>query len=234
MQTRRACRPIDRWNLLATSNQPVRKSRSGRRGRRCFANGKLPFAWRLDLPAPVAMRQLLASLLAVLGLMLFVSPGASAAPIAVLEFELNDLTLNPDVAAESARAASLRPLLVERLKEYHNIEVVDNPPRAAIEAEKGRGYLFDRPELAAEIGREGGAAWIVSGRLHKPSFLFVYLKAQLIDTGTGRVAADFVVEIKGQQNKITPKGIETLARQISDALDTLAAQPDLDRLALKH
>lgn len=158
--------------------------------------------------------------------MLFIPLGASAAPVAVLEFELNDLTLNPDIAAETERAASLRPLLVKRLTEHHKIEVIDNPARAAIEAAKGRGYLFDRPELAAEIGREAGAAWIVSGRLHKPSFLFVYLKAQLINTQTGQVAADFVVEIKGQQKKVTPRGIETLARQISDALEALAGQTE--------
>lgn len=178
------------------------------------------------LPASTARSKLLTCLLTGFVLIFFIPPGASAAPVAVLEFELNDLTLNPDIAAETERAASLRPLLVERLTKHHKIEVVDNPPRAAIEAEKGRGYLFDRPALAAEIGREGGAAWIVSGRLHKPSFLFIYMKAQLINTRTGRVAADFVVEIKGQQKKMTPRGIETLAGQISDALKTLAGQTD--------
>ena len=177
-------------------------------------------------PASTARRKLLARLLTGFGLIFFTPLAAFAAPVAVLEFELNDLTLNPDVAAETERAASLRPLLIERLTEHHGIEVIDNPPRAAIEAEKGRGYLFDRPELAAEIGREAGAAWIVSGRLHKPTFLFAYMKAQLIDTRTGRVAADFVVEVKGQQKKITPRGIETLARQISDALAALAKQSD--------
>ena len=178
------------------------------------------------LPASTARRRLLTGLLIALGWILFLPPGASAAPIAVLEFELNDLTLNPDLAAETERAASLRSLLAKRLTEHHKIEVIDNPPRAAFEAEKGRGYLFDRPQLAAEIGREGGAAWIVTGRLHKPSFLFVYLKAQLINTRTGQVAADFVVELKGQQKKVTPKGIETLARQISDALEALVRQPE--------
>ena len=180
------------------------------------------------LPASTARRRLLKGLLTGLGLILFIPLGAAAAPVAVLEFELNDLTLNPDIAAETERAASLRPLLVERLTEHHKIEVIDNPPHAASEAEKGRGYLFDRPQLAAKIGREGGAAWIVSGRLHKPSFLFVYLKAQLINTRTGKVAADFVVEIKGQQKKMTPRGIETLARQISDALEALTGRPDGD------
>ncbi len=149
---------------------------------------------------------------------------SSAAGLAVFEFELNDLTLNPNLLEETERTALLRPLLVKQLGEHHAIEVTENPARARIEADKGKGYLFDRPALAAEIGRDIDLDWVVSGRLHKASFLFVYLKAQLIDVRSGRVAADFVVEIKGPQKKLTRKGVETLAQQISDALDTLNAQ----------
>lgn len=141
--------------------------------------------------------------------------------IAVLEFELNDLTLNPQLAKEAERTATLRPLLVERLSNHHQISVVENPASARTEANKGRGYLFDRPAVAAEIAREAGVDWIVSGRLHKASYLFVYLKAQLIDARNGQIAADFVVEIKGPQKKLTIKGVETLAVQIQQALQSL-------------
>lgn len=157
-------------------------------------------------------------------LLSFIPLASSAASIAVLDFELNDLTLNPNLVEETKRAATLRPLLVEQLSVHHNITVIENPASAKIEAEKGKGYLFDRPALAAKIGREGGAAWIVSGRLHKASFLFVYLKAQLINTQTDRVAADFVVEIKGPQKKLTKKGVESLAQQIAAALEALNAE----------
>ena len=157
-------------------------------------------------------------------LLLFVPFASSAASIAVLDFELNDLTLNPNLAEETKRAATLRPLLVEQLSVHQKITVIENPASAKIEAEKGRGYLFDRPAIAAKIGREVGTAWIVSGRLHKASFLFVYLKAQLINTQTGQVAADFVVEIKGPQKKLTKKGVESLAQQIAAALEKLDAE----------
>jgi TolB-like protein len=149
---------------------------------------------------------------------------ASATNIAVLEFELNDLTLNPNLVEEAERTATLRPLLVEQLSDHHGITVIANPPSARVEANKGQGYLFDRPALVAKIGREIGVDWIVSGRLHKASFLFVYLKAQLINTQTDQVAADFVVEIKGPQKKLTKKGIESLARQINAALETLGTE----------
>lgn len=156
-------------------------------------------------------------------LLLFVPHVTSAASIAVLDFELNDLTLNPNLVEETKRTATLRPLLVEQFNVHQGLRVLENPASAKIEAEKGQGYLFDRPELAARIGREVGAAWIVSGRLHKASFLFVYLKAQLINAQSSRVAADFVVEIKGPQKKLTKKGVESLAQQIITALETLDA-----------
>lgn len=157
-------------------------------------------------------------------LLLLVQQSLAAANIAVLEFELNDLTLNPDLTKETERTATLRPLLVEQLRDQFNISVVENPDSARIEAEKGHGYLFDRPEIAAEIAREAGVNWIVSGRLHKASYLFVYLKAQLINARTEQIAADFVVEIKGPQIKLTKKGVESLALQIFNALDALGAK----------
>lgn len=146
---------------------------------------------------------------------------ASASTLAVLEFELKDLTLNPAIAAETERVATLRPLLVKRLVDHHKRTVFENPESAKTEAAKGTGYLFERPEIAAKIAREANAEWIVTGRLHKASFLFVYLKAQLVNADNGKIAADFVVEIKGTQKKLTAKGIETLAQQIHDALSNL-------------
>lgn len=159
-----------------------------------------------------------------LTLLLFSPLATSATGIAVLDFELNDLTLNPNVVEETERTATLRPLLVEQLTDHHNITVIANPASARIEADKGQGYLFDRPALVAKIGREIGVDWIVSGRLHKASYLFVYLKAQLIKAQSGQIAADFVVEIKGPQKKLTQKGIESLAQQINAALETLGTE----------
>lgn len=149
--------------------------------------------------------------------MLF-SGAAYSTTVAVLDFELNDLTLNPQTAAETERTATLRPLLVEALSTTHQLTIKDNPPSAKAESAKGQGYVFDRPQVAARIASEAGADWVVSGRLHKASFLFVYLKAQLINASSGKIAADFVVEIKGPQKKLTIKGVEALAIQVNDAL----------------
>ncbi|MGZ8975713.1 MAG: hypothetical protein ACXW17_21065, partial [Methylomagnum sp.] len=52
----------------------------------------------------------------------------------------------------------------------------------------------------------------------KASYLFVYFQAHLIDTRTQRRVGDYYVEVKGQQQKITPKGIARLAEQIDEGL----------------
>lgn len=139
----------------------------------------------------------------------------------VLDFELNDLTLNPDTTAEEKRASSLRPLLSSRLLLEHEHVITDLAQEQRDAEVKGKGYLFDRPKVAAKMGESAGADWVVSGRLHKASFLFVYLKAQLIDVASGSVKADFVVEIKGWEPRLTKKGVEALALQIDESLDAL-------------
>ena len=66
--------------------------------------------------------------------------------------------------------------------------------------------------------------WIVVGRVHKASFLFVDFKAQVIDTKTDRLIADLTVEVKGPQKRLTIKGVETLARQIATAINAMQQQ----------
>ncbi len=170
-----------------------------------------------------ASRDVLAAILFIL-LAMTGSGSAFSGTLIVLDFDLHDLTLNPDTKAETERTATLRPLLVDELSSTHKLTIQDNPPSAAKEAAKGQGYVFDRPALAGRIAAEAGAEWVVSGRLHKASFLFVYLKAQLIRASSGKVEADFVVEIKGPQKKLTAKGVETLAVQVNDALVKLGAR----------
>lgn len=150
--------------------------------------------------------------------------GAEDSPIAVLDFALNDLTPNfsPDPAnrEEAARTASIQPLLVKALQDKGGYRIVTISRDAQTKADAGFGYLWDHDDAAADLGRAHGADWIVVGRNHKPSYLFVYFQAHLIDTRTQRRVGDFYVEVKGQQQKITPKGVARLAEQIDTALQT--------------
>lgn len=138
--------------------------------------------------------------------------------LAVLDFELNDLTPLPNTDAERERTASLRPMLEHELRAAGDVRLVDIDPAAARKADAAVGYLFEHPEVTARLGAVNGADWVVVGRVHKPSYLFVYLMARLVDTHSGAIAEDLLVEIKGQQDVVSRKGIERLAQKLSTRL----------------
>lgn len=161
-------------------------------------------------------------LVSIVALTILVSFSVNAkGSIAVLDFELNDVTSNPGVAEEVERTASLKRLLEESLR-ARDYPIVPVDPAAQAEANKGFGYLWNHSDEAAALGKASGAEFVIVGRLHKPSFLFAYLMAHLVDAKTGDVVGDFIVEVKGQQRNITVKGVESLGRQIDKRLQALA------------
>ncbi len=158
---------------------------------------------------------------------LFLAASAQAAPddrIAVLEFELNDLTLEPGNSAELERTASIKPML-ERALTAANHPTVAVDAAAQGDADKGVGYLFDHVDAAAALGRAAGADWVIVGRVHKASFLFVYFKVHVVNVATAEQVADLVVEVKGPQKALTVRGVESLAKQIAAAVESRRAEP---------
>ncbi|MDH3747550.1 MAG: DUF3280 domain-containing protein [Gammaproteobacteria bacterium] len=144
---------------------------------------------------------------------------ASESAIAVLDFELYDLTLAPGLAAEQERTESIGPMLRQILGTQYGFQLVTIESETQKTADKGTGYLFEHHDVAAELGREAASDWVIVGRVHKASFLFVYFKALVIDTKTERPIADLVVEVKGTQKRLTEKGVESLAAQIAAAIN---------------
>lgn len=138
--------------------------------------------------------------------------------IAILDFELNDLTLAPGIPAEIERTASVKPLLEKELKGagYHIISV---PLADQHYANSGFGYLFDHDDVAAALGKSAGADYVLVGRLHKPSFLFAYLMGHLIKVKDGQLIGNYISETKGGDLKLTLKGVESLAVKIDEDLD---------------
>ncbi len=134
--------------------------------------------------------------------------------IAVLDFELNDLTPLPRTAEELKRTASVAPLLREALVEQGGYEPVLIDPAIHAGANLSFGYLLDHTEAAAALGRRLGVDWIAVGRVHKPSFLFAYLKVHLVNVATERLAGDYVVEVKGSLETLTARGAARLAERI--------------------
>jgi hypothetical protein len=143
---------------------------------------------------------------------------AEAPRIAVLDFELNDLTVNPRSAEEIERTASIKSSLEEALASRHGYPIAAVDPKAQQAADQGFGYLFDHSDAAAALARQFGADWIIVGRVHKASYLFVYFKARVVNVKTGELAGDLVVEVKGPQKKLTIRGVESLADRIDETL----------------
>ena len=154
-------------------------------------------------------------LLLTLSMGLFAADVSAAPKIAILDFELKDLTLKPGIPEEIERTASIKPMLEEELAKS-GYEIVLIPLIAQKQATAGVGYLFDHHDTAAQLAQHYNADFVIVGRLHKPSFLFVYLMAHLVDVKQQRLIADYVSEVKGGEKKLTRKGVESLVVKIND------------------
>lgn len=149
----------------------------------------------------------------------FASTGIAATWIAVLDFELNDITSLPNTAAEQQRTASLAPLLTEALSRIGNYQTISIPSDVQKSANGSFGYLFRFPDAAAKLGQEQHADWIVVSQHSKPSFLFSYLWVYLVDVKTKTPLARYDIELKGTHQKVTRHGIESLAKKIRATLE---------------
>ncbi|WKJ91559.1 DUF2380 domain-containing protein [Methylomonas montana] len=156
--------------------------------------------------------------------------GVAQTRIAVLDFELKDLTLAPGVPEELMRTASIKPLLEKELKSagYTIVEVASQTQQAA---NSGVGYLFDHADAAAQLGKQVDADYVLVGRLHKPSFLFAYLMGHLVRVADAKLIGDYISESKGPNAKLTIKAVESLAGKIDHDLDRRYSPPPPSKLA---
>ncbi|MFZ2451051.1 MAG: DUF2380 domain-containing protein [Methylovulum miyakonense] len=155
---------------------------------------------------------------------LSITPTQAGTRIAVLDFELHDLTMKPRIPEEMARTASIKPLLEKELQSagYQTIQVAAENQQ---QATSGFGYLFDHNEVAAELGKNIRADYVLVGRLHKPSFLFAYLMGHLVRVKDGRLVGNYISESKGGDKKLTRKAVENLTVKIDADLDKRYTPP---------
>ncbi|MGF1706576.1 DUF2380 domain-containing protein [Enterovibrio baiacu] len=151
------------------------------------------------------------------------------ASVVELDFELKDMTVPaassstntsqaPDNHAEIARTASLAPLLRQTLHDRFHTVIITVPTSRYLSENHSVGYLFDRPQNAANLGSSVNAEWIIVSRLHKPSHLFAYLISRLIHVPSGQQKSEIIIEIKGQQATINQRGINKLAAKINEQI----------------
>jgi len=153
---------------------------------------------------------------------LLLVPSVQAAErIAVLNYELKDLTLVPGTEAELARTDSIAPLLRNELEKTHGYQIILIASQIQNEADVAVGYLFDHADVAADLCKVHGADWITVGRLHKPTFLFAYIKAHLINCNSKKLVGNYTIEVKGAGKDLTAKGVAKLAIEIDQTIQSI-------------
>jgi hypothetical protein len=151
---------------------------------------------------------------------LLLSSAADAAPrIAILNFELNDVTYLPNTPQEKLRTASIQPLLEQAISQSGDFEIIHIKTEDQIAANSSFGYLFRFNDLAAKLGKQYGADWIIVSQHGKPSFLFSYLIAKVINVKTQTLAARYEIELKGNHEKVMQRGVMALANKIHALID---------------
>lgn len=138
--------------------------------------------------------------------------------IAVLPFELNDITSLAYTKPEKIRTATFKPLLEHAMLKQGSYKIQPVSIDEYKEENAGLGYLFRFDDIAARLGKKLGADWIIVSQHSKPSFLYSYLISHVINVKTGRRVARYDVELKGNHHKVSERGVKRLSREINNIL----------------
>ncbi len=155
-----------------------------------------------------------------IGLVICVSANADMR-IAVLDFELNDITSLPNTAKEVVRTASFKPLLEQAMTQLGRYEIIYIPIDEQKAENAGLGYLFRFHDVVAKLGNKFGADWVIVSQHSKPSFLYSYLMAHVVNVQTGQQVAKYDIELKGNHQKVTQRGVRRLSRKIDKVISHL-------------
>ena len=151
-------------------------------------------------------------------ILMLLSAGQSYAnsKIVVLDAELDDGTMLPNVASEIHRTASFKPLLENALRKNYQIIAVDNAIQQRANA--GKGYLFEHHDLSAKLGQKLGADWVLVLQHRKLSFMYSTLLVHLVNVKTEQLEKNYFAELKGSNQTVTEKSIAALAAKIYRAI----------------
>lgn len=138
--------------------------------------------------------------------------------IAILDFELNDITSLPNTQQERKRTASIKPLLEQEIQLYENFNTIKITAEEQRKSNPGFGYLFRFHDIAAKLGKQQGAEWIIVGQHSKPSFLYSYLTVYLVNVKIEKAIARYAIELKGNHQKVTQHAVKRLAKNINNTI----------------
>ena len=139
--------------------------------------------------------------------------------IAVLDFELNDMTYLPNTPAELERTASFKPLLEQKLQAIGHYDIVNIDAQAQKRANAGVEYLLQHDDSSADLGQRFNADWIIVAKHRKPSFLYSHLIVHVIHVKDHQLFGNLMIELKGTDKKVTEKSIGLLAERIQTLIN---------------
>ncbi|MCK5831125.1 MAG: DUF2380 domain-containing protein [Methylococcales bacterium] len=151
-------------------------------------------------------------------ILFFCVPVSANSKIVILDFELNDITSLPRTKEELKRTSSIKPILeqsLEKIGHYNVIKITNDEQK---KANAGFGYLFRFHDVAAKLGQQRGAEWIIVGQHSKPSFLYSYLIVYLINAKTEKAIARYAIELKGNHQKVTQHAVNRLVKNINESI----------------
>ena len=147
----------------------------------------------------------------------------SAKPIAkvmVLDFPLNDLTDLPNPPEEIARTADFNQFFKQRLLDDGVALVPVTESIKTVAATQSATYLFDHPDIAADLAKNSGADYILLGVAMKPTYLFVYPRLLLVEIATNRKAFTAYVQMEGSwlEKSTTANSARRLAEKVTNEI----------------
>ncbi len=151
-------------------------------------------------------------------------PAKPIAKVMLVDFPLNDLTDLPNPPEEIARIADFNRFFKQRLLDdgVQLVPVSDNIKTVA--AAQSATYLFDHPDIAADLAKGSGADYILLGVAMKPTYLFVYPRLLLVEIATKRKAFTAYVQMEGSwlEKSTTANSARRLAEKVTIKLKELA------------
>ncbi|HSF70666.1 MAG TPA: DUF2380 domain-containing protein [Methylotenera sp.] len=149
---------------------------------------------------------------------------AMQAKVMVVDFPLNDLTDLPNPPEEIARTADFNQYFKQRLLDDGVVLVPVTDNITAVTSSQSATYLFDHPDIAADLAKRSGADYILLGVAMKPTYLFVYPRLLLVEIATKRKVFTAYVQMEGSwlEKTTTANSAQRLAEKVSNELKRLA------------
>lgn len=148
---------------------------------------------------------------------------ADGPKVAVIAFELNDMTGIPNAQEELQRVDLLSTKFNENLKSK-GINIVPAGSKVKEEIERhSPTYLYDNIETAIDLNKDSGADFLLIGVAFKPTYLFVYPRLIMVDVKQKKVVMSKVSQLESSwsDQNTTIRTAEKLAQMVKERMDTM-------------